>query len=96
MNASLDAVLQPFVLRDTGDRIATLTLNRGDRFNPLSTAMIAAIDTALDEIATDASVRVVVIAASGRAFCAGHDLKEMRAHIDHDWQRGLFDACNQA
>lgn len=95
MNAPLDAALQPFVLRDTGDGIATLTLNRGDRFNPLSTAMIAAIDTALDQIATDASVRVVVIAASGRAFCAGHDLKEMRAHIDHDWQRGLFDACTR-
>ena len=75
------------------DGVCTLTLNRGDRFNPLSTAMIAALDAALDAIAGDASVRVVVLAGAGRAFCAGHDLTEMRAHIDHAWQRALFDAC---
>jgi len=95
MNAPVDAGLVPFVLSETSDGICTLTLNRGDRFNPLSTAMIAALDAALDAAAADAGARVVVIAASGRAFCAGHDLKEMRAHIDHDWQRGLFEACTR-
>jgi len=57
--------------------------------------MIAALDAALDEVAADPKVRVVVLAAAGRAFCAGHDLKEMRANIDHAWQRGLFDACTR-
>jgi enoyl-CoA hydratase/carnithine racemase len=95
MNAPLEAALQPFVLADSTDGICTLTLNRGERFNPLSTAMIAAVDAALDQIAGDPSIRVVVLAGAGRAFCAGHDLNEMRAHIDGDWQRGLFDACTQ-
>jgi enoyl-CoA hydratase/carnithine racemase len=95
MNAALEVGLQPFVLADSTDGICTLTLNRGERFNPLSTAMIAAIDAALDQIAGDPSIHVVVLAGAGRAFCAGHDLIEMRAHVDHDWQRGLFDACTQ-
>lgn len=95
MNAPLEASLQPFVLADSSDGICTLTLNRGERFNPLSTSMIAAVEAALDQIAGDPSIRVVVLAGAGRAFCAGHDLNEMRAHIDHDWQRGLFDACTQ-
>jgi enoyl-CoA hydratase/carnithine racemase len=58
------------VLADTREGVCTLTLNRGDRFNPLSTAMIAALDAALDAVASDASARVVVIAGAGRAFCA--------------------------
>lgn len=95
MNAPLEVDLQPMLLRDTAHGIVTLTLNRGDRFNALSTGMIAALDAALDAIAQDAAVRVVVLAGAGRAFCAGHDLKEMRAHVDHEWQRGLFDACTQ-
>ena len=95
MNAPVEAGLQPLVLADSADGICTLTLNRGERFNSLSTSMIAALDAALDTIASDASVRVVVLAGAGRAFCAGHDLNEMRAHIDHDWQRGLFEACTQ-
>lgn len=95
MNAPLDTSLQPYVLADTRDGICTLTMNRGDRFNPLSTAMIESLDRALDAIAADATVRVVVLAGAGRAFCAGHDLTEMRAHIDQAWQRGLFDACTR-
>lgn len=95
MNAPLDVELQPLLLRDTAGGIATLTLNRGDRFNPLSMAMIGALDAALDDIAADTAIRVVVIAATGRAFCAGHDLTEMRAYVDRDWQRELFDACTR-
>ena len=95
MNAPIDAGIHPLVVADTQDGIRTLTLNRGDRFNPLSTSMIAALEAALDEAAADARIRVVVLAGAGRAFCAGHDLTEMRAHIDHDWQRGLFDACTR-
>jgi enoyl-CoA hydratase/carnithine racemase len=58
--------------------------------------MIAAIQAELDAIASDPSVRVVILAAGGRGFCAGHDLKEMRAHIeDGSWQQELFDACSR-
>ena len=90
------AATEPFVLsaRDAG--VATITLNRGDRFNPLSSGMIAALQSALDEIAADSEVRVVILAAGGRGFSAGHDLKEMRAHAgDHAWQRQLFDDCSR-
>jgi len=76
--------------------VVTLTLNRGERFNPLSSAMIAALAAELDAIAGDPSAQVVILAAGGRGFCAGHDLKEMRAHAgDKAWQRNLFDQCGR-
>ncbi len=70
----------PLVRRDRDARgVAMLTLNRPQAFNALSEAMLAALQRELDSIASDEAVRVVVLAAEGRAFCAGHDLKEMRA-----------------
>jgi len=87
---------EPFVLVAEQDGVRTLTLNRGDRFNPLSSDMIAALDAALTDAGADGSVRAIVIAANGRGFCAGHDLKEMRAKAtDKAWQRRLFDACSR-
>jgi enoyl-CoA hydratase/carnithine racemase len=88
---------QSFVLSTVAaNAVATLTLNRPERFNPLSQQMIAAIQAELDAIAKDPSVRVVILAAEGKGFCAGHDLKEMRAHAgDKSWQKGLFDACSR-
>jgi enoyl-CoA hydratase/carnithine racemase len=87
---------EPFVLTTVENGVTTLTLNRPQRFNPLSIQMIAAIQAELDAIASDASVRVVILAAEGKGFCAGHDLKEMRAHTeDKGWQQGLFDACSR-
>ena len=87
---------EPFVLTTVENGVTTLTLNRPQRFNPLSSQMIAAIQAELDAIASDASVRVVILAAEGKGFCAGHDLKEVRAHTeDKGWQRGLFDACSR-
>ena len=62
MEATVEAGVQPYVLVGTRDGVATLTLNRGERFNALSRPMIAALEAALDEIADDGSVRVVVIA----------------------------------
>ena len=76
MNAPLDAALQPFVLSETSAGVATLTLNRGDRFNPLSQAMVAALQAELDRLASDAAVRVVVIAGSG-------DRKSTRLNSSH-------------
>ena len=90
------AVAEPFVLSTRDAGVETIMLNRGDRFNPLSSDMIAALQAHLDKVAADPDVRVVVLAAAGRGFCAGHDLKEMRAHAgDHGWQRQLFDDCSR-
>jgi enoyl-CoA hydratase/carnithine racemase len=93
MNAPLETSLLPYVLRETQDGVATLTLNRGERYNALSLAMIGALQEELDRVAIDAAVRTVVIAANGKGFCAGHDLKELRAHPDLAWQRLLFGNC---
>src|SRR3954471_1225521 len=86
----------PLVLRESSDGVVRLTMNRPDRFNPLSSAMIAALQGEIDAIAADPQARVVVLAAGGRGFSAGHDLKEMRAHAsDAGWQDRLFDDCNR-
>src|SRR5256885_3535794 len=72
--------VEPLVRRERDARgVISLTLNRPQAFNALSEAMLAALQRELDAIANDAAVRVVVLAAQGKAFCAGHDLKEMRA-----------------
>ena len=76
--------------------VARLVLDQPARFNPLSSEMIAALNAALRRIAADGGIRAVVLAANGRGFCAGHDLKEMRAHAgDPQWQRHLFDTCSR-
>jgi enoyl-CoA hydratase/carnithine racemase len=86
----------PFVLREQTGGVVRLTLNRPDRFNPLSSAMIAALRQRLDEVAADKDARVVVLASGGRGFCAGHDLKEMRTHAaDPAWLSNLFDECSR-
>jgi enoyl-CoA hydratase/carnithine racemase len=82
MNANVQAAVEtPYVATARAGSVVTLTLNRGDRFNPLSRAMIAAIEAELDRLAEDREARVVVLAGAGRGFCAGHDLKEMRAMV---------------
>ena len=85
----------PYVLRSDAAGVATLTMNRGDRLNPLSIAMIAALQSELDRLVADGAVRAVVLAGAGKHFCAGHDLREMRAHPDEAWQSSLFDACSR-
>ena len=86
----------PLVLIERAGGVVRLTLNRGERFNPLSAAMIAALQQAVDQVAADSEARVVVLAASGKGFCAGHDLREMRAHSsDPAWQARLFGDCNR-
>jgi enoyl-CoA hydratase/carnithine racemase len=85
----------PYVLRADNEGIATLTLNRGDRMNPLSTAMLAALQDEIDRLADDVAIKVVVLAGAGKHFCAGHDLREMREHPTKKWQRVLFDQCSR-
>lgn len=88
-----DSVDEPLVTVRNEHGIATLTLNRPANYNALSSAMIAALHAALNAVATS-DARVVILASRGRAFCAGHDLREMRAHPDETWQRALFDRCS--
>jgi len=75
--------------------VVTLTLNRPAAFNALSEAMLEALQAALDRVAADGNARVVVIAAAGRAFCAGHDLKEMRAEPSLAYYERLFAQCGR-
>ena len=87
------------LLFDEADGIATLTLNQPDKLNPLSDDMLAAMHETLDKIARS-NAKVVIIKASGRAFCAGHDLKEIREkRAGPDKGRAalatLFDQCAQ-
>ena len=90
------AAAEPLLLESRDDRgVVTLTLNRPDAFNALSEGLLAALQARLDELAKDDRVRVVVLAAAGRAFCAGHDLKEMRAEPSMAYYRDLFNACGK-
>ena len=86
---------EPLVLRVRDARsVVTLTLNRPQAFNALSQAMLGQLQAELDAIASDESVRVVVISAKGKAFCAGHDLKEMRADPSLEYYERLFTQCS--
>ena len=82
------------LLQDRDDRgVVTLTLNRPQAFNALSEAMLTALGAAFDALAQDDTVRAVVLGASGKAFCAGHDLKEMRAEPSLEYYQRLFAQC---
>jgi len=86
---------EPLVLRVRDARsVVTLTLNRPQAFNALSQAMLGQLQRELGAIASDESARVVVIGAEGKAFCAGHDLKEMRAHPSLEYYERLFTQCS--
>jgi len=86
----------PLLLRHQDARgVITLTLNRPQAFNALSEAMLDALQTELDLIARDTTARLLVIAASGKAFCAGHDLKQMRAEPSQRYYEALFSQCGR-
>lgn len=84
----------PLLRRDDAGIVA-LTLNRPRQYNALSQALLSALQAELDAMAADPSVRVVIIAGNGPAFCAGHDLKEMRSCSDRDVHRALFEQCSR-
>jgi enoyl-CoA hydratase/carnithine racemase len=92
----MSETIEPLVLRSRDARgVVTLTLNRPQAFNSLSQGLLAALQAELDLLQHDATARVVVLAASGKAFCAGHDLKEMRAEPSLAYYQALFDQCAQ-
>jgi len=87
--------VEPILLRRDEGGIATLTLNRPAARNALSVALMTELEKALAAIAADASVKVVVLAANGPAFCAGHDLKEMRSLTTAEQVAVVFDLCSR-
>lgn len=92
-NSPLSA--DPILLRELSDGILTLTLNRPAQFNALSGELLEALQQALDEAAVDVAVRVIVIGANGRGFCAGHDLKELHALGTQPRIEALFQQCSR-
>lgn len=90
----MDIIESP-VIGTLADGVLTLTLNRPGQFNALSEEVLAGLQDALDRAAADESLRCVVLAASGRAFCAGHDLKQMQANRRHDYYLELFRQCGR-
>lgn len=88
------ALSEPLLLRDDREGIATLRLNQPARFNALSEALLEALQREIGAMAEDRSVRCVVLAAAGKDFCAGHDLREMRARPDLGYYQALFARCS--
>jgi enoyl-CoA hydratase/carnithine racemase len=94
--ASVTSQDSPFVLREElSPGVVRLTLNRPEAFNSLSEKMLDALQKNLNEIKVDSDVRVVVLAGAGKAFCAGHDLKEMRASPSLTYYQDLFAKCSE-
>jgi enoyl-CoA hydratase/carnithine racemase len=96
MNAQSHAdELEPWVLQQRRGGAVFLTLNRPAQYNVLSEQMLAALHGAFESLAADTSVRVVVLGGAGKAFCAGHDLKQMQANPSLDYYQRLFDDCSR-
>jgi len=95
MSLSVAADVAPLVLEQRQVGVAFLTLNRPAQYNALSEEMLAALEATLDALSTDASVRVIVLGGAGKAFCAGHDLKQMKANPNLEYYRRLFDDCSR-
>jgi enoyl-CoA hydratase/carnithine racemase len=86
---------EPLVLQRVANGAAYLTLNRPAQYNALSEQMLVALHSSLEGLASDPSVRVVVLGGAGKAFCAGHDLKQMKANRGLDYYQRLFDDCSR-
>ena len=86
---------EPLLLRRDQDGVATLTLNRPKQYNALSEEMLAALQAELDALGEDKTARVVVLAGAGKAFCAGHDLKQMRSKPGQAYYERLFGQCGR-
>src|SRR6266446_4840789 len=86
---------EPLLLRDDRDAICTLTMNRPQQMNLLTSEMLEALQDAFNAISKDRGIRVVVLAGSGKGFCAGHDLKEIRALKEQPKIEKLFAHCSR-
>lgn len=83
------------VLLEQHQGLARITLNRPAKYNALSEEVLDSLQHILDKLAQDPSLQCVIIQAEGKAFCAGHDLKQMRSKPEHDYYRGLFSRCSR-
>ena len=95
MTSNATTQTETLLLTETKDGVATLTLNRPGQFNALSSALIDELQSTFDRLAADPTVSVVVLAANGRGFCAGHDLKEIRALGNVADVESLFARCSR-
>src|SRR5882762_5531222 len=86
---------QPILLREDRDGVCTLTMNRPQQMNLLTGEMLSALQASFDEISRSKSARVVVIAGAGKGFCAGHDLKEIKALKELPKIEALFNQCSR-
>ena len=86
---------QPVLLREDRDGICTLTMNRPQQMNLLTSEMLSALQSSFDEISRNNTIRVVVLAGAGKGFCAGHDLKEIRALKELPKIEALFNQCSR-
>ena len=86
---------QSILLREDRDGICTLTMNRPQQMNLLTSEMLAALQEAFDSLMNDERARVVILAASGKGFCAGHDLREIRALKEQPKIEALFGQCSR-
>jgi enoyl-CoA hydratase/carnithine racemase len=93
--ASMAPDPEAWVLTERRGGIAYLTLNRPAQYNALSAEMMAALHGAFDSVAADAAVQVVVLGGAGKAFCAGHDLKQMKDNARLEYYQRLFDDCGR-
>ncbi|MDX1521409.1 MAG: enoyl-CoA hydratase [Anaerolineae bacterium] len=95
MDIPTTEIAEAVLLREDNEGVTTLTLNRPKQYNAMSEAVLNALQRAFDDIAQDETIRVVVLASRGKAFCAGHDLKEMRATPNQSYYNALFDQCSK-
>ena len=94
----MSAILKPdasILLREDRDGVCTLTMNRPQQMNLLTAEMLEALQQALDSLIENKTIRVVVLAGAGKGFCAGHDLKEIRALGELPQIEGLFNQCSR-
>ena len=91
MNTTPETVLEQVV----DNQVATLTLNRPDKFNALSEELLHELQRTLSAIGRDESIAAVILASRGRAFCAGHDLRQMRGNHSEEYYQSLFSQCSQ-
>ena len=98
MNQELgqQSAVEPVVLRENcAAGVTKVTLNRPEQYNALSEDLLSALEDVLNDIGSDTSIRVVILGGAGKAFCAGHDLKEMRDRPEKVYYQDLFRRCSQ-
>jgi len=86
---------EPVLLREDRDGVCTLTMNRPQQMNLLTTEMLTALEREFQAVKADKAVRVVILAGAGKGFCAGHDLKEIRALKEQPKIEALFNQCSR-